>query len=70
VPQTAIVLRDGFNYVFTVDGDKIVHRLRVETGRRSGDDVEIQSGLTPDALVVQEGGAFLSDGVSVNVVGG
>lgn len=70
VPQTAIVLRDGFSYVFTVDDQHIAHRLRVETGRRQGSEVEILSGLTPDAAVVQEGGAFLSDGATVSVVGG
>ncbi|MFA1672149.1 efflux RND transporter periplasmic adaptor subunit [Rhizobium mongolense] len=69
VPETALVVRDGISYVVAVDGDKRVTRVRVETGRRNGDEVEILSGLDPSAEVVSTGGAFLSDGALVRVEG-
>jgi RND family efflux transporter MFP subunit len=69
VPGTALVLRDGMSYVFTVDASKRVSRVRVETDRRNGGEVEILSGLDPLAEVVTTGGAFLSDKALVRVVG-
>ena len=61
VPETALVLRDGMAYVFTVNADKRASRVRVETGRRNGGEVEIVRGLDGSAEVVTTGGAFLSD---------
>ncbi|WP_428031671.1 efflux RND transporter periplasmic adaptor subunit [Ancylobacter sp.] len=69
VPESALVFRDGLNYVFTVNDDKRVARLRVETGRRNGGEVEILSGLDPSARVVKSGGAFLADKALVRVEG-
>ncbi|MFT4162815.1 efflux RND transporter periplasmic adaptor subunit [Shinella sp.] len=67
VPETALVLRDGIAYVFTVDKDRRATRLRVETGRRNGGEVEVLSGLDRSADVVTTGGAFLSDKALVRV---
>ncbi|WP_370677927.1 efflux RND transporter periplasmic adaptor subunit [Pleomorphomonas sp. PLEO] len=67
VPETALVFRDGLNYVFTVDGNRKANRILVEIGRRQQDRVEIVSGLAADANVIESGGAFLSDGVEVDV---
>nr|WP_250808998.1 efflux RND transporter periplasmic adaptor subunit [Neorhizobium tomejilense] len=69
VPETALVLRDGIAYVFTVDADKRASRVRVETGRRNGSEVEILSGLDRSTDVVTAGGAFLSDKAFVRVAG-
>lgn len=69
LPETALVLRDGIAYVFTVDADKRASRIRVETGRRNRGEVEILSGLDPSAEVVTTGGAFLSDKALVRVEG-
>lgn len=69
VPETALVLRDGIAYLFTVDASKRVSRVRVETGRRNGAEVEILSGLDPSAEIVTTGGAFLSDKALVRVEG-
>jgi RND family efflux transporter MFP subunit len=70
VPSSAVVMQDGFSYVFAVnpDGTSTVSRLRVETGRRQADRIEITSELAETAQVVQAGGAFLSDGSVVRVV--
>jgi RND family efflux transporter MFP subunit len=66
VPQQAVVVRDGFSYVFRVNGDRVA-QLKVRTGRRMGDRVEIQEGLSADAVLVGAGAAFLNDGDLVQV---
>jgi RND family efflux transporter MFP subunit len=68
VPQSAVVVRDGFSYVYTVGADQKVSQLKVQTGRQSGDRVEVTSGLKADARVVASGGAFLNHGDTVRVV--
>ncbi len=68
VPQTAVVVRDGFSYVYTVGPDNKVSQLKVRTGRSGGERVEVQSGLLPEAQVVVSGGAFLNHGDTVRVV--
>ncbi len=67
LPQSAVVLRDGRSLVFTIGDDDRVTRRIVATGRRRDDRVEILSGLSADARVVETGGAFLSDGATVTV---
>ncbi len=62
VPQQAVVVRDGFAYVFRLNADGRVSQLKVTTGRRLGDRVEVTGGLAPDALVVTSGAGFLNDG--------
>jgi len=68
LPQTAVVLRDGFNYVLKVGPDSKVTQAKVAVGRRVGDRIEITSGLDAAAKVVASGGGFLSDGDTVKVV--
>jgi RND family efflux transporter MFP subunit len=68
LPQTAVLLRDGFSYVFAVSADNRVAQLKVGTGRRSGDRIEILQGLDEKARVVVSGGGFLADGDTVRVV--
>lgn len=68
LPQSAVLLRDGFSYVFTVGADGRVAQRKVATGRRSGDRVEILQGLDDQARVVASGGGFLADGDTVRVV--
>jgi RND family efflux transporter MFP subunit len=68
LPQTAVVVRDGFSYVYRVDQDKRVSQLKVQTGRINADQIEIQSGVKPDDQLVASGGSFLSDGDLVRVM--
>jgi RND family efflux transporter MFP subunit len=70
LPQSAVLLRDGFTYVFVIGDDGRVRQRKVEVGRRSGERVEITGGLDAGARVVASGGAFLSDGDAVRVVAG
>lgn len=80
LPQSAVLLREGFAYVFRFDsgspsagvsaGNTLarVAQTKVDTGRRSGDRIEITSGLDASAQVVANGGGFLADGDTVRVV--
>lgn len=68
LPQSAVVLRDGRAYVYTLDNGNQARARTVGTGRREGDRIEIVSGLDAQARVVASGGAFLSDGAQVTVL--
>ncbi|WP_414552282.1 efflux RND transporter periplasmic adaptor subunit [Stenotrophomonas forensis] len=68
LPQAAVLLRDGFNYVMQVGQDGRVLTRRVEVGRRSADRVEVVSGLEPSDAVVASGLGFLNDGDFVRVI--
>jgi RND family efflux transporter MFP subunit len=62
VPQQSIAVRDGFSYVYRLNADSRVSQLKVTTGRRLGDRVEIVGGLAADAPIVVTGAGFLNDG--------
>jgi HlyD family secretion protein len=68
LPQTAVLLREGFSWVFVVGADNRVRQTKVTTGRRSGDRIEIVSPLPAEARIVVSGGGFLADGDLVRVV--
>lgn len=68
VPQSAVVVRDGFSYVVRIGADNRAAQVKVQTGRVVGDQVEIQSGVKPEDKLVASGGGFLSDGDLVKVV--
>lgn len=70
LPQTAVLLRDGFSYVFKVSDKGVVTQAKVSVGRRVGDRVEILQGLDANANVVASGVGFLTDGDSVRIVKG
>lgn len=67
VPQRAIVVRDGFNFVFQLDANNRVSQVKVQTGRLVGDRIEVVSGLTADARIVVDGAGFLNDGDLVRI---
>ena len=67
VPQPAIVVRDGFSYVYRVNPDNRVAQLKVQTGRFEAGRVEITSGLPADARLVASGAGFLNDGDLVRI---
>lgn len=70
LPQSAVVLREGFGYVFRMEGEDRVAQAKVALGRRLGERIEILSGLEPAARVVATGAGFLADGDIVKVVDG
>jgi RND family efflux transporter MFP subunit len=72
LPQSAVLLRDGFSYVLRIgpgtdQGSKII-QTKVTVGRRAGDRIEITGGLDPAERVVESGGGFLGDGDLVRLV--
>nr|WP_229425224.1 efflux RND transporter periplasmic adaptor subunit [Massilia sp. Se16.2.3] len=62
VPQTAIAVRDGFSYVFRLNTDNRVSQLKIDTGRRLGERIEVVKGLAADTPIVVSGAGFLNDG--------
>ena len=68
LPQAAVLLRDGFAWVFIVGADSKVAQSKVKIGRRVGERIEVLEGLDPAARVVASGGGFLADGDTVRVV--
>ncbi|MBV7537102.1 efflux RND transporter periplasmic adaptor subunit [Duganella sp. sic0402] len=68
VPQQAIVVRDGFSFVFRLNADKHVSQIKVQPGRRLGDRIEVLGGLDANTQIVVRGAGFLNDGDLVNVV--
>lgn len=67
LPQTAVVLRDGFSYVMQVDETNRIKQTVVQLGQRQGEQIEILSGLPPQARVVASGAAFLNEGDKVRI---
>ena len=68
LPQQSVVLRDGMTYVYQLLADNKVSQLKVQTGRRMGDRVEITAGLKGAETIVVNGAAFLAQGDTVRVV--
>ena len=68
VPQEALVVRDGFSYVFVVGAEQRVQMRKVQTGRRVADRVEVLSGVDTNASIAVRGAGFLNDGDLVRVV--
>ena len=62
------MIRDGFSYVFRAGGDGKVTQIKVQTGRRVGDRIEIVGGIAPDTPIVAGGAGFLNEGDLVKVV--
>ncbi len=69
LPQSAVLLREGFAYVFRLDAQNRVAETKVSVGRRMGDRIEIVDGIAESARVVASGVGFLADGDRVRVVG-
>ena len=68
LPQSAVLLRDGFSTVLRVGTDLKVSQVKINVGRRVGDRIEIVNGLDAGSRVVASGGGFLADGDTVRVV--
>ncbi len=62
LPQSAVILRDGSRYIFTVGSDNRVKQNKVKTGSLVNGNIEILSGIALTDDVVTTGGAFLQDG--------
>ncbi|MBJ3775655.1 efflux RND transporter periplasmic adaptor subunit [Acuticoccus mangrovi] len=67
VPSSAVISKDGRAEVYVVEGD-VVHPRAVATGLRSGEMVEIVSGLDAGETVVLKSARFLDDGDRIEPV--
>lgn len=68
IPESAVLLRDGFHYVMRVGPKSNILMTKVTVGRRIGDRVEIAAGLSASEAVVASGLSFLSEGDTIRVV--
>ena len=68
LPQQALVLRDGFTYAMRLEPGNKVTQVKLETGRRLGDVVEVVQGIKAGEQFVASGAAFLAAGDTVRVV--
>ena len=68
LPQHALVLRDGFTYAMRLEPGNKVAQAKLQTGRRTGDTVEVVQGAKAGEQFVASGAAFLADGDVVKVV--
>ena len=68
LPQQALVLRDGFTYAMRLMPGNKVAQVKLQTGRRMGDAVEVLKGAKAGEQFVASGAAFLTDGDVVKVV--
>lgn len=59
----------GITYLYIADGDTAVKR-EVKTGERSGQTVEIKSGLNTGDLIITEGSRFLTESGKIRIVAG
>ena len=67
LPQNAVVLRDGFHWVFQIGSNNKVQQVKVAVGARVGDRIEVTGGLPSGARVAAQGAGFLADGDTVRV---
>jgi len=72
IPQQAVVVRDGFNYVFKLNPDQRVTQIKVKTGRRmivnGVEQIEVLSGINSGTQIAASGVGFLNDGDLVKLV--
>ena len=67
LPESSVLARDGYPYVFTVGADGIAHLTKIETGVRQNGRVEVSSGLDAGVRVVAAGAGFVKDGDLVRI---
>lgn len=69
VPAMAVVKRPAGEVLYRVDSgqDTEVEQVRVKTGVRKGEWIEITEGVTNGELVVVEGAPYLTDGARIEV---
>lgn len=67
IPQTALLLRDGFTYVFIVNKDNRVTQQKVTIGRRLKDRIEVINLPNNNVKLVVSGTGFLADGDLIKI---
>ena len=67
LPESSVLARDGYPFVYTVGADSIARLKRIETGARHNGLVEVSAGLAREARVVATGAGFVRDGDLVRI---
>jgi RND family efflux transporter MFP subunit len=67
VPVPAVVMQDGYAYVFVLKDKNLVERRLVKVANVQGDDIEIVSGVKVGEVVAVKGAGFLKDRDTVQV---
>lgn len=67
LPNSAIVMRDGYTYVMQIDNTNHIRQKKITIGKRNAELVEVIGLPDIHATYVASGGAFLSDGDLVRV---
>jgi multidrug efflux system membrane fusion protein len=70
VPQPAVMIGDGANYVFLVDAEGKANTKTVQVGRQVGDFVIITGGLQEGETIVTDGQLRLTPGARVDIQSG
>jgi multidrug efflux pump subunit AcrA (membrane-fusion protein) len=65
IPSAAVVVRDGPRKVAVLDAGNAVHYRDVQLGRDFGDEIEVQTGLSPGDTVVIHPGDDIPEGTVV-----
>ena len=68
LPESAVIQREGFSYVYCVGAENKVSQTKVGIGYRLDQHIEITNGIDNNARVVTTGASFLADGDTVRVV--
>ena len=68
IPHSAVVSRDGFDFIFLLGADQRVRQHKVTLGARQGDLVQVLDGVDGQTRLVRSGAGFLIDGDLVKVV--
>lgn len=69
LPESAVLTRDGYPFVYVVGDDQVARLVKIETGARQRGLVEVSGGLAAEARVVGTGAGFVKDGDLVRVAG-
>jgi membrane fusion protein (multidrug efflux system) len=68
VPVAALLSSDeGGEKVMIAGSDSLAHEQKVEVGIRSGDNVQILSGVKPGDRVITDGGLGLDDKAKIEI---
>ncbi|MDA0588426.1 MAG: efflux RND transporter periplasmic adaptor subunit [Planctomycetota bacterium] len=65
IPISALQERNGRQFIFVSEADKVARRRYVTTGIRDGELVEVLSGIESDAMVITLGSRLVQDGSTI-----
>jgi len=66
LPKSAVLNKNGVNYVFVANGQNIVEQRTIQVGATSDDGVEILGGVTDNELVITSNLSRLKSGMTIN----